>query len=180
MSKSMYIQCWEEESGFGVGGFAPISMLMPSPLEPCPTQNIPPLFVLGKHLPTSEDSACLFLWLILNMLSSFFLTYYRVAFLLHIKGAPFEVLPFLGQSGQWWQKWEWEVADWLHLPPNCSSLPIISSHSSPIISSHNCSIHLSPLNPPATQHSLFLPSLYLNFDLFSCSNRFNLREAIIN
>ena len=58
----------------GWGGVAPISMLMPSPLEPCPTQNIPPLFVLGKHLPTSEDSACLFLWLILNMLSSFFLT----------------------------------------------------------------------------------------------------------
>ena len=75
--------------------------------------------------------------------------------LLLITGAAFEVLPFLGQSGQWWQKCEWEVADWLHLPPNCSSLPHYFLPFLPIISSHNCSIHLSPLNPPATQHSLF-------------------------
>ena len=58
MSESMCIQCWEEESGLrrgAKGRVAPISMLMPSPLEPCPTQNIPPLFVLGKHPTTSSD-----------------------------------------------------------------------------------------------------------------------------
>ena len=55
----------------GGGRVAPISMLMPSPLEPCPTQNIPPLFVLGKHHHLIRwaclDSVCLFLRLILNI-----------------------------------------------------------------------------------------------------------------
>ena len=62
----------------GGGRVGPISMLMPSPLEPCPTQNIPPLFVLGKHHHLIRwaclDSPCPFLCCILNIASSF-LTY---------------------------------------------------------------------------------------------------------
>ena len=149
----------------------PISMLMPSPLEPCPTQNTPPLFVLGKHLATSEEHAGIQLVSFFGLSSIYCLVsswHTRVTLLLHITGPAFEVLNFLGQSGQWLQKCEWEVADWLHLPPNCSSLPHYFLPFLPLFPPITAPFTCLPSIHPQLNTSFFYP-LYLNCDLFSCS-----------
>ena len=130
-----------------------------------------PAFVCpGKTPPPHQMGLPRFCLSLSPSYSQYSVSWHKRGSLSNIWDAGLEILPFLTESGQWWQKWEWEVADWLHLPRNCSSLlplslssllppPIISikSLSPPPIISSPITAPFTLVSPQSTPNSTPLP-----------------------